>query len=74
MNASIIIVTRDRAEDLRLTLAAMGGLEVPAGFEVELLVIDNGSSDGTAEVVSQGQQVVSQKKRLGCVKPDRSCV
>ena len=51
MNASIIIVTRDRAEDLRLTLAAMGGLEVPAGFEVELLVIDNGSSDDTAEVV-----------------------
>ena len=51
MNASIIIVTRDRAEDLRSTLAAMGGLEVPAGFEVELLVIDNGSSDDTAEVV-----------------------
>lgn len=51
MNASIIIVTRDRADDLRMTLAAMGRVEVPAGFEVELLVIDNGSSDNTAELV-----------------------
>jgi glycosyltransferase involved in cell wall biosynthesis len=51
MKASIIIVTRDRAEDLRMTLAAMGGIHVPPGFEVELLVIDNGSSDDTVGVV-----------------------
>ncbi|MEO5917518.1 MAG: glycosyltransferase family 2 protein [Luteolibacter sp.] len=51
MNASIIIVTRDRADDLRLTLTAMREIRIPTGFEAELLVIDNGSTDATAEVV-----------------------
>jgi glycosyltransferase involved in cell wall biosynthesis len=51
MNASIIIVTRDRADDLRPTLVALAGINIPAEFEVELLVIDNGSSDNTAELV-----------------------
>lgn len=51
MNASIIIVTRDRAEDLRMTLEAMSGIHIPAGFKVEMLVIDNGSSDHTSDVV-----------------------
>lgn len=51
MNASIIIVTRDRADDLRPTLAALAGIDIPAEFEVELLVIDNGSTDNTAELV-----------------------
>ncbi len=51
MNASIIIVTRDRADDLSLTLEAMREIRVPDGLEVELLVVDNGSSDHTAQVV-----------------------
>jgi glycosyltransferase involved in cell wall biosynthesis len=52
MDASIIIVTRNRAEDLRQTLAAMNALEIPSGAAVELLVVDNGSTDGTAAVVA----------------------
>lgn len=51
MNASIIIVTRNRAEDLSQTLEAMRQVHVPDGFTAELVVVDNGSSDDTARVV-----------------------
>lgn len=51
MNASILIVTRNRASDLKLTLAAMRNIAVPNGFSAELLVIDNGSTDETRHVV-----------------------
>jgi glucosyl-dolichyl phosphate glucuronosyltransferase len=51
MNASILIVTRNRAADLKLTLESMRGIDVPDGFTAELLVIDNGSSDETRAVV-----------------------
>lgn len=51
MRASIIIVTRDRAGDLKQTLQAMRQVEVADGLEAELLVVDNGSSDETANVV-----------------------
>lgn len=52
-SVSIIICTRNRAESLRETLAAMRQVQVPAGWEVELLVVDNGSTDHTAAVVRQ---------------------
>lgn len=51
MKVSVIIVTRDRANDLRETLASIKGVRVPAGMEAELLVVDNGSTDETPEVV-----------------------
>lgn len=51
MKASVIIVTRNRAPDLAETLASFHGIRVPAGFEAEVVVVDNGSSDSTAEVV-----------------------
>ena len=55
MKVSIIIVTRNRAEDLRQTLAAMSGIRVPDGLTAELLVVDNGSTDQTAEVVGSAR-------------------
>lgn len=51
MNVSLIIVTRNRAEDLRPTLESMRGVHLPEGMGVELLVVDNGSTDGTRQVV-----------------------
>ncbi len=51
MDASILIVTRDRADELKETLEAMRRVAVPAGCEVELVVVDNGSSDHTQGVV-----------------------
>jgi glycosyltransferase involved in cell wall biosynthesis len=47
---SIIICTRDRAESLRETLASIGRCAVP-DLAVELVVVDNGSTDGTAAIV-----------------------
>ncbi len=48
---SVVICTRDRAESLRETLASIGRLTVPPGMAAELVVVDNGSTDGTAAVV-----------------------
>lgn len=48
---SIIICTRNRADSLRSTLEALAHLQVPADMPAELLVVDNNSSDKTAEVV-----------------------
>ncbi|HEY2357877.1 MAG TPA: glycosyltransferase family 2 protein [Phenylobacterium sp.] len=52
-SVSIIICTKDRGASLRDTLAHMGRTAVPAGWSVELVVVDNGSSDDTQQVVSQ---------------------
>ena len=48
---SIIICTRDRADDLAQTLESLARVQVPRGRLVELLVVDNGSKDNTAQVV-----------------------
>ncbi len=52
MKTSIIICTYNRAADLRQTLAAINQVCVPGQISAELLVIDNGSTDATAEVVA----------------------
>ena len=49
MQLSVIICTRNRAESLRSTLESIGKSNVPEGWAVELLVVDNGSSDRTEE-------------------------
>jgi glycosyltransferase involved in cell wall biosynthesis len=51
MNASIVIVTRNRAEHLAATLESLRQVVVPVGLDCELMVIDNGSTDETARVV-----------------------
>ena len=51
MQASIIICTRNRAESLRNTLREIGELRIPERCSVELLVVDNGSTDHTRAVV-----------------------
>jgi glycosyltransferase involved in cell wall biosynthesis len=52
---SIIICTRDRADSLRQTLQSIGKCTIPADLPAELLVIDNGSSDHTREVVESAE-------------------
>jgi len=51
--ASIIITTRNRARHLSETLASFRSLRIPADLPAELLVVDNGSTDDTAEVVGR---------------------
>lgn len=48
---AIILCTRDRIASLRDTLAAIGRCAVPADLTAELIVVDNGSTDGTADLV-----------------------
>jgi len=52
MTVSIIICTRNRANSLKSTLESIGQTRVPEGWQVELIVVDNNSSDHTAAVVN----------------------
>lgn len=55
MQVSIVICTHNRADDLRATLASLGGVDVPSGSDVEVVIVDNGSTDQTAQVVQEAQ-------------------
>lgn len=50
---SIVITTRNRAAKLDQTLRSLPNLEVPPGFDYEVVVVDNGSSDDTARVCAR---------------------
>jgi glycosyltransferase involved in cell wall biosynthesis len=52
MDASILISTKNRAQYLARTLDSLSGIRRD-GLEIELIVIDNGSSDETAAVAEQ---------------------
>ncbi len=51
MQCTIIICTRNRASMLRATLDSLGKSELPAGWQPKVLVVDNGSTDGTPEAI-----------------------
>lgn len=53
---SVIICTYNRAELLRETLAALRACAAPADCDVEIVVIDNNSTDHTAAVVRQAAE------------------
>lgn len=55
---SVIICTRNRADDLAVALAALGRLVPPAGCDVEVLVVDNASTDHTARVVEEARNAL----------------
>jgi glycosyltransferase involved in cell wall biosynthesis len=50
-DVSIIICTRNRASFLRETLRSLRSVRVPADWQVELLIVDNGSTDDTGSVI-----------------------
>jgi glycosyltransferase involved in cell wall biosynthesis len=52
---SIIICTQNRAESLKPTLESIGRTIVPPGWNVELLVVDNGSTDHTHAVINEAR-------------------
>lgn len=51
VDATIIICTCNRAENLEGTLDAIGKCDLAPELSIELLVVDNGSTDGTRKVV-----------------------
>lgn len=52
---SILISTRNRSASLRETLVSIGRCEVPSDLPAELLVLDNGSTDATREVIESAR-------------------
>jgi glycosyltransferase involved in cell wall biosynthesis len=52
---NIFICTRDRCRFLASTLASIGSAIVPADLPTELVVVDNGSTDTTREVVASAK-------------------
>ena len=56
MTITVMIATRNRAQHLGEVLESLAKQETHAAFTYEVLVVDNGSSDGTSEVVAQKSQ------------------
>ncbi|HET8654365.1 MAG TPA: glycosyltransferase family 2 protein [Longimicrobiaceae bacterium] len=50
-DVSVVVCTRNRARSLARTLSTLALQSLPAGLTAELLVVDNGSRDGTAALV-----------------------
>lgn len=63
---SVVIATLDRAHLLAGALDALSLQQVPPGLDWEILVVDNGSTDGTPDVVA------AAATRAGAAGPGRS--
>ena len=50
-SVSIIICTRNRVDSLKPTLESLGQLDIPSNYSAELIVVDNDSTDETAQLV-----------------------
>jgi glycosyltransferase involved in cell wall biosynthesis len=50
-SVSIVICTRNRADSLLRTLACVNAIDVPPGLRLQVVVVDNGSTDRTAAAV-----------------------
>ena len=53
---SIVVCTRDRADDLIRCLAAIRALQCPPRVQIDVVVVDNGSRDRTPEVVASAAE------------------
>ena len=53
MECSVVICTRNRAASLASVLASVAAMTIPAALKWELLVVDNGSVDGTPDTVDR---------------------
>lgn len=53
MFISVIVCTRNRCDKLNLMLDSLNQAAIPEGVEFEVVVVDNGSTDATAQRVSE---------------------
>ena len=68
---SVVIATRNRAEQLRRCLGALRRSPPPAGWSAEIIVVDNGSTDATAAVVAAESAVGGALRVRGLVERRR---
>ena len=71
-SASIILPTVNRDEHLRQALASLAGVHVPEGWDVDLLVVDNGSTDNTEEIVRSSVLPRMAVRYLRVTRPGKS--
>jgi glycosyltransferase involved in cell wall biosynthesis len=69
---TVIIATRDRADDLRRTLGSLGGVRIPERVVAELLVVDNGPDEATARVAAEFRRVDMPLRLLREPAPGKS--
>lgn len=60
MDISVVVTTHNQQERLRLVLAGLRGQTVPA-THFEVVVVDDGSSDGTAEMLDEVGRLMALK-------------
>ena len=60
MNLDVVIATHNRCALLEKALSSLQGATVPAGLQVAITVVDNNSSDQTAQVV----RTIASRSRL----------
>lgn len=65
---SVLICTYNRASLLEETLAALNAADAPAACNVEIVVIDNNSTDDTPNVVRRAADTLSWPLRYACEK------
>ncbi len=71
IDASVIIATRDRAGYLRDSLSSLARQTAAGRFEV--VIVDNGSTDGTAQVIAQARDAASFAVRaIAVAEPNRA--
>jgi len=58
LDLSVIICTRDRSESLHRVLTSLRELSIPPAISWELVVVNNGSSDNTPEVIERFKPVL----------------
>ena len=63
LDASVVVCSRNRAEHLRTCLAHLADQVVPDGTRVEVLVVDNGSTDGTPAVLDAWRAADPEHRR-----------
>jgi len=67
MDFSLIIPTRNRAQSLKRLLDSLQVADCPAGVELEILVVNNGSTDTTAQML-EAEIRRSKKHSIGALE------
>jgi glycosyltransferase involved in cell wall biosynthesis len=55
LSISIVVITRNHSAALRETLDALKKVKIPCALQTELIVVDNASTDDTAEVIRSAE-------------------
>ena len=71
-DVSVVIATRDRARHLQETLDSLSRVQVPEGVEAEVVLVDNGSTDETSQVMRRFSPAQFQVQLLAEAKPGKS--